>query len=412
MHQLDFDIVVVGAGLVGLAFACAMKNSSYRVLVIDAGEPPIFDEQDIDIRVNSIHLASQAFLETLGVWPIAVTKRACPFRIIQVWNSTGGFIEFSAKEVNQTHLGHVVEQNALTSSLVAQIEEISNVELKFSAALASINEQTDQIRLHLENGLEISCRLIVGADGGNSVVRRLSKIPITEDSYHQKAIVAQVEASEPKRETAFQKFLTSGPLAFLPLTDGTYSIVWSCTERRARELRDLDDDVFGAELSEAFDYRLGDISLIGRKVSFDLRKLRAHAYFMGRVVLVGDSAHVIHPLAGMGANLGLMDAAALYETLTGHGNGALTDHRMFRRYERWRKSANHPVMMLMDALNSGFGSSSDAIRGILGTGLTLTNQVHIAKRTLIRLACGISGDLPEIAKISTMNSDTQKDTPN
>lgn len=404
-RQPDFDIVVVGAGLVGLAFACAMKNSSCRVLVIDAGEPPKFDDQNIDIRVNSIHLASQAFLDYLGVWSIAVEKRACPFRVIQVWNSTGGFIEFSAKEVDQTHLGHIVEQNALTSSLAARIKDVSNVELKFNAALASISEQTDRIRLHLENGLQISCRLIVGADGGNSVVRRLSKIPITEESYRQKAIVAQVEASEPKREIAYQKFLTSGPLAFLPLTDGTYSIVWSCSEQRASELRDLDDEAFGSELSEAFDYRLGDFSLISRRVSFDLRKLRAHAYFKGRVVLVGDSAHVIHPLAGMGANLGLMDAAALYQILTAHGKESLCDHRMLRRYERWRKSANHPVMTLMDALNSGFGRSSDALRGFLGTGLTLTNQVQIAKRTLIRYACGVSGDLPETAKISTANSE-------
>ena len=406
MHQPDFDIVVVGAGLVGLAFACAMKNSSYRVLVIDAGEPPNFDDRNVDIRVNSIHLASQAFLDSLGVWPMAVTKRACPFRTIQVWNSTGGFIEFSAEEVSQTHLGHIVEQNALTSSLAARIKDVSNVELKFNTALASVNEQTDQIRLHLENGREISCRLIVGADGGNSVVRRLSKIPITEDSYHQKAIVAQVEASEPKREIAYQKFLTSGPLAFLPLIDGTYSIVWSCTEQRAGELKELDDDAFGTELSEAFDHRLGKVSLVSRKVSFDLRKLRAHAYFRGRAALVGDSAHVIHPLAGMGANLGLMDAAALYEVLTAHG-GDVCDHQMLRRYERWRKSANHPVMILMDALNSGFGSSSNALRGFLGTGLTLTNQVKIAKRTLIRLACGVSGDLPEIAKISTTNSESQ-----
>ena len=407
VRQPEFDIVVVGAGLVGLAFACAMKNSSYRVLVIDAGKPPNFDDRNFDVRVNSIHLASQVFLDSLGVWPIAVTKRACPFRIIQVWNSTGGFIEFSAEEVNQTKLGYIVEQNALTSSLVERIKNISNVELRFNMALELIDEQTDQIRLHLENGQEISCYLIVGADGGNSVVRRLSKIPITEDSYYQKAIVAQVEASESTREIAYQKFLTSGPLAFLPLVDGTYSIVWSCTEQRASELRALGDDVFGAELSKVFDYRLGDFRLVSRKVSFDLRKLRAHAYFMGRVVLVGDSAHVIHPLAGMGANLGLMDAAALSEILTAHSNGDLYDHQMLRNYERWRKSANHPVMILMDALNSGFGSSSSALRGFLGTGLTLTNQVQIAKRTLIRFACGISGDLPEIAKTSTTNSASQ-----
>ena len=407
MRQPDFDIVVVGAGLVGLAFACAMKNSRYRVLVIDAGEPPNYDDQNFDIRVNSIHLASQAFLDSIGVWPMAVAKRVCPFRLIQVWNSSGGFIEFSAAEVNQAQLGHIVEQNVLTSALVERIKNISNIELKFNTALGSINEQSDQIRLQLENGQEIGCSLIVGADGGNSFVRRLSKIPITEDSYHQKAIVAQVEASEPTREIAYQKFLTSGPLAFLPLSDGSYSIVWSCTEQRASKLKALDDDVFGAELSKVFDYRLGDFSLVSRKVSFDLRKLRAHAYFKGRVVLVGDSAHVIHPLAGMGANLGLMDAAALSEILTAQNYGELCDRSLLRKYERWRKSANHPVMILMNALNSGFGSSSSALREFLGTGLTLTNQMQIAKRSLIRFACGISGDLPEIANIATTKSTSQ-----
>ena len=125
MRQPDFDIVVVGAGLVGLAFACAMKNSRYRVLVIDAGEPPNYDDQNFDIRVNSIHLASQAFLDSLGVWPMAVAKRVCPFRLIQVWNSSGGFIEFSAAEVNQAQLGHIVELNVLTSALVERIKNIS-----------------------------------------------------------------------------------------------------------------------------------------------------------------------------------------------------------------------------------------------------------------------------------------------
>ena len=398
----DFDIVVVGAGLVGLAFACSMNASGYRILIVEAGDPPLYDDSQFDVRVNSINLSSERFLDALGVWPLVLEKRVTPFHLIKVWDSVGGGIEFHADEIGEQYLGHIVENNVLTTSLMERIDGAENIEKMFGARLESIQTESHHVCVKIDNREPLTSYLVVGADGGNSMVRKMAGIECIEEPYHQRAIVAQIEVSEPIPGTAFQRFLPTGPLALLPLTDDSYSIVWSCSFDRAEELEKCEAREFEEQLERCLDYRFGEVRLMSGRVAFNLRKLQARSYFSGRTVLLGDAAHVIHPLAGMGANLGLMDAAALYDVLPSSlsPEDDPWNYSSMRKYERWRKSVNIPVINLMDGFDKGFRTSSQAMRMMLGLGLTFTNRLNMTKRKIIRLACGLSGDIPKIAKRS------------
>ncbi|MDE0309139.1 MAG: UbiH/UbiF/VisC/COQ6 family ubiquinone biosynthesis hydroxylase [Acidiferrobacterales bacterium] len=401
MNGPDYDIVVVGGGIAGLAFACVMRDSGLRILVLEAGEIPAFNPDEYDLRVNSINLGSQAFLDALDVWEPIAAKRAMPFSEIKVWDSSGSHVDFSAEDVGESELGYIVENNVLTTSLLEVLKRSPNCQLKTGMKLSLVESDSDIVWIGTGQTDRISCRLVVGADGADSMVRQLAGIQIAEQkSYDQRGIVAQVRATKPTKGISYQKFLPTGPLAFLPLSDGSLSIVWSCITARALELESMPVQEFEQELAQAFDYRLGEFRLLSRRVSFELRKLRTETYFKSRAVLIGDAAHVIHPLAGMGANLGLMDAAALFEVMNPlvTKGGDPWNYQGLRRYERWRKSVNSPTISLMDGFDRGFRSSSEKVRSLLGLGFSLTNQTRIAKQAIIRLACGLAGDIPEITK--------------
>ena len=401
MTRFDFDIIVVGAGSVGLAFAAAVRESGYRILILDSGDSPRFDNSSYDLRVNTLNLASETFLNGVGAWSGMQKKRVSSFDRIKVWDSAGGRIQFQADEINEQHLGHVVEAGVVTTSLVDVIEECANIELRFDVQLQSVTQGEDRVEVVLANDERISSLLVVGADGGNSTVRESFGFNVSISSYSQRALVAQVEASEPTRQTAFQVFLPTGPLAFLPLADGSYSIVWSAETAFAAQLMQLTETGFEQQLSVAADYELGDLRLMSQLVSFQLRKLEADNYFYGRAVLAGDAAHIIHPLAGMGVNLGLMDAAVLSEVLLEGESESKRDPfqvSRLRQYQRWRKSSNVPTALIMDGFDWGFRHPSNLIQTVLGAGLTLTNRMDFPKQEIIRFACGLKGDLPSIAR--------------
>ena len=223
----DFDIIVVGAGLVGLAFACSMKDSGYRILIVEAGNAPMYDGSQFDVRVNSINLSSEKFLDAIGVWQLASEKRVTPFHTIKVWDSVGGGIEFHADEIDEQYLGHIVENNVLTTSLMERIDGAENIEMMFGVQLEFVQAESDYVRVKIHNREPFTSYLVIGADGGNSMVRKMAGIDCIEEPYHQRAIVAQIEVSEPIPGTAFQRFLPTGPLALLPLTAGQ---LFNCLE--------------------------------------------------------------------------------------------------------------------------------------------------------------------------------------
>ncbi len=397
--QTDYDIVVVGAGLVGLAFACSMRQSGLRILVLDSGDAPHRDSGSYDLRVNSIHIASQTFLDAIGAWQPVQSIRVNPFEAIEVWDLYGSRARFDAAHINEPCLGHIVESNVLTEALFNQAGRSDQVEFRFRRRVTAIEEYPTHAVLSLDSDDSLTARLVIGCDGANSAVRRCCGIQWTEQAYRQKAFVCQVRAAQPSSGVSYQKFLPTGPLALLPLDDGSYSIVWSCALDLADHLAVCDETLFARQLAQSLDCRFGDFRVLSPIRTFDLRCLAVQQYFAGRTVLIGDAAHVVHPLAGMGVNLGLMDAAALSQTLTEslHSGGSLHNFADLRVFDRWRKSENAVIAGVIDRFDRSFSTPRRDVRSVLSLGLSMTNHISVVKQAIMRRACGITGDLPRSA---------------
>ncbi|MDX1654232.1 MAG: UbiH/UbiF/VisC/COQ6 family ubiquinone biosynthesis hydroxylase, partial [Candidatus Competibacteraceae bacterium] len=317
------------------------------------------------------------------------------------WDATGpGHIHFDAADLGEPQLGWIIENRLIQAALWARAEAFANVQLLCPAQLEWLAVEDDRIRLRLGSGRYLSSRLLVGADGARSRTRILTGIAAGGWGYHQQAVVAVVATERSHRETAWQRFLPTGPLAFLPLADGRCSIVWSTTPEQAGKLLALEEGDFAAELAAAFGHRLGAITKVGPRGAFPLGLQYALGYVRPRVALVGDAAHVIHPLAGQGVNLGLLDAAALAEVL----GQALAEARdpgalgVLRRYERWRKGDNLLTMGTMDIFKRLFGNQLAPVRWLRNAGLLLTDAATPMKNQLARRAMGLTGDLPRLAR--------------
>ena len=398
----QFDIVIVGAGMVGATMACSLTGSGLRIGILEARPPQTtWDDQSYDLRVSAITAASQRIFTRLGVWQAMVAQRVSPFREMHVWDAAGdGDIHFDSADIGEDCLGYIIENRVIQKSLLDRMKTLENVEFISPARLASMDITAACVDLQLENGRHLSARLLVGADGGNSQVRQLAGIGTRGWSYEQKAIVATVRASLPHCETAWQRFLPQGPVAFLPLRNSACSIVWTTTPERADELLGMDEQAFMTELTDAFDAKLGPVVECGPRAAFPLRLQHVDCYIKERLALIGDAAHTIHPLAGQGVNLGLLDAAALSEVLgiacdKHYDIGAL---HVLRRYERWRKGDNLVVMAVMDGFKRLFGSSIAPLRTLRNVGLNIADAVTPLKNQIMMHAMGLKGDLPGLAR--------------
>lgn len=395
------DIVIVGGGMTGATLACALGQQGRRVTIVEAREPDLsFDAaSDYDLRVSAISPASEAILRTLDVWPAIAAARLCPYRQMHVWDTgSRGAIHFDCVEVNEPRLGYIVENRVIQRALLDRLNRIEAVTWRCPDSLVGVEIGEKSATVELQSGEVIHTRLLVGADGPQSRVRALAGIVFMARDYHQSAVVATVETERSHAFTAWQRFLPDGVLAFLPLSDGRCSIVWSTGEARAQFLMATDDESFCAALGEAFDYRLGRIKSTSARAVFPLRGGQAEPYVLSRVALIGDAAHGIHPLAGQGANLGLMDAATLADVLreSRRDAGSL---RVLRSYERARKGENIAMMRAMEGFRSLFGRQSLSWRWLRGLGLNLTDTVAPVKHRFMRRAMGLSGERPPLARV-------------
>jgi 2-octaprenylphenol hydroxylase len=389
-------VLVVGAGMVGGALACALAGQGRRVALVESQPPAALPTDGFDLRVSALTRASEALLGRIGVWPGMAQRRVSPFREMYVWDAgSNGAIRFDAAEIGEPHLGHIVENRVTVAALEERIARLHQVDWHRPCRPLRLVFGPSAVRLDL-GGVELEAELVVAADGAASRVRELAGIPCPVMDYGQQGLVATVRTERAHRETAWQRFLPGGPLAFLPLVQGHSSIVWSVPPEQARELLALSDEQFCAVLTDAFEARLGRVEWVGPRAAFPLRRQHAQQYVQPRLALVGDAAHTIHPLAGQGVNLGLLDAAALAQVLDGLPDAG--DLRALRRYERWRRGHNLAVQALMDGFKWLFGVQGGAARVARGLGLAAADRAGPVKRMLMRQAMGLDGDLPDLAR--------------
>ncbi len=388
----EFDVVIAGGGLVGLSLAALLARARFQVAVLEPKTPDFnWPQGSVDLRVYALTRASQMLFIRAGAWP-AMQARAAPFRDMRVWDAGGnGYIHFDSAELGEPYLGHILESRVIEKALLDVVTELPGVTLLCPAKMTAFQLQGDRQQIQLEDGRQLSAKLLVGADGKDSAVRGHARIHAKASDYGQQALVAVVSTQHEHADTAWQRFLPSGPLAFLPLIDGRSSIVWSADSEEARQLMALDNASFCEALGEAFDYRLGEVLDCSERRLFPLRRQYAERYVAPRVALVGDACHVVHPLAGQGVNLGLKDVSELADNLLQararqRDIGALLT---LRRYERARKGDNLAMMWVMDGFKQLFGSRLAPLRWARNLGFNLVDAAPPLKNQIMRAAMGL-----------------------
>jgi len=400
---MDYDLIIAGGGMVGATLAGALGEADLRIALLEGATlERIRPGDEPDIRVSAIHRASQRIFAAIGAWDGMTAWRVSPFRDMRVWDAAGfGQIHFDSADLGEPLLGWIIENRVIQYALLERVRQSSEIELLCPAALETAQPLAENgWRVRLSDGRELTTRLLVGADGAQSKVRDLAGIAASGWNYDQKAVVSHVRTAEPHQETAWQRFLPTGPLAFLPLHDGRCSIVWSTTPEQAGALLALDESAFAEALADAFDQRLGSIIEVGPRSAFPLRRQHAQAYVKPGLALIGDAAHVVHPLAGQGVNLGLLDAATLAEVILDALNAGqdFASFKTLRRYERWRKGDNLLMLGMMDGFKRLFGNPLPPVRLLRNVGLNLTDAVGPLKNLIARRAMGLEGDLPRLAR--------------
>jgi 2-octaprenylphenol hydroxylase len=400
----QFDVVIVGAGIAGSALACALADTRLRVALIEvqplaiAMPQPAAGVNGFDPRVSALTAASQQLLARLGAWDLIAAQRVCGYREMRVWDADGtGSIHFDCADIHQPVLGHIVENRLITAALAQQLPLIGNVSVLAPQQLQSMEPRAGGgHHLQLESGLALEADLVVGADGAMSIVRKLMGLKTREWDYGHHAIVATIETTKPHQLTAWQRFMPSGPLAFLPLETGDgsqqfCSIVWSAQSDYAQQLMALDDAAFRLALADAFEHRLGDIASISKRFMFPLKQRHAVDYIAPGIALIGDAAHTIHPLVGQGINLGLLDVIALAESLQ-HASArglASGDMAVLGRYQRARKGHNLLMMGVMEGFKRLFEQPALPLRWLRNEGLRQVDAKPWLKREIMRQAMGL-----------------------
>lgn len=397
----EFDIIVVGAGMAGVAIAVglAQGNSQLKIALVDpalASEAPSMGRElnDFDRRVVALSAQSKALLENLGAWQQLPTERLSPYTGMHVWDGEGtGSVTFAAADLHVPELGHIIENRQVVWALMQCAQKLSNIQLIQEAARYIDNRQADGYTpLGLANGTVLQGKLIVGADGAVSRIRQWAGLPTREWDYDHHAIVATVRTEKPHQGTAWQRFRQQGPLAFLPLAEpNLLSIVWSTSPEEAQEVLTLNDVEFDQALTQAFEGRLGQVLESTAKVSIPLRQRHAKNYWTEGVVLAGDAAHVIHPLAGQGVNLGFKDVQVLVEeVLRGASQGLdIGSAAVLGRYQRRRQADNLATMAAMEGFKRLFGADHHLVRLIRNEGMRWFDKFLPVKQHVMMQAMGL-----------------------
>lgn len=383
MNQ-SFDVIVIGAGIVGISAAIAMSQRNFSVALLDAGSLKV-DTQAIDARVYAINRASQSLFQSLGVWELLDSKRLSPYKHMHVWDAANGsVIDFDARMIATDRLGTIIEESIIKQGLLEQAAKQTIVSFP-SSKISEIHPTADGIVIS-DGTRTWQTKLLIGADGAASATRQLLGVSLTSWSYHQQAIVTTVSTEKPHQQTAYQVFNADGPLAFLPLADPHQcSIVWSTKVAKAQALMELGDEAFAQALGQAFASKLGDCTLIGKRYAFPLHMRHTQQYSGPHWLLIGDAAHTIHPLAGLGLNVGLADLSAWLAILDTDTRKTWSN-KTLKAYQRERKYALWQIISLMEGLKAIFANPLPPVTALRGIGLGFCNRLLPLKRIFINQA--------------------------
>jgi 2-octaprenyl-3-methyl-6-methoxy-1,4-benzoquinol hydroxylase len=390
------DVAVVGGGIVGAACALALSRQGLQVALIEAGEPPAWSADAPDPRVYAFAPDNAALLDSLGVWRTVLDARVQPYRRMRVWDAAGGDeLRFDADAFAVPQLGWIVEHGVLQDRLWDALR-VSDVQLRCPASVVGLEQDDDGVRLELDDGLRIEARIAIAADGARSRLRDLAGIATTTVDYAQRGVVAYIATERPHEDTAWQRFLPTGPLAFLPCApwpqaEHVSSIVWTLPEDEAVRVLALDDARFAEELGRAFAGRLGACCPLTPRIAFPLRRQLAATYVAGRVLAIGDAAHVVHPLAGQGVNLGLRDVGALRDAVV-DAQSRKVDWTAAHRLQRWARARRSDATASAHAfglINRVFSNDALAPTLLRGHALGLVGRFAPLNRALWRHAAGV-----------------------
>jgi len=411
-REVDYDVVVVGAGMVGSMLAAVLATqSNLKIAVLERQLPDPFlpaSSPEYDIRVSALSIATQRLFERVGAWQGVLDRRACVYRQMLVWDGEeAGRTHFKAQDIGADALGHIVENRVVQLALLDRIAELDNVDLLCPMHLHSYNEEPECLNLNLRASdadtdapHTVTTRLLIGADGARSSVRELAGITMQRDAYEHHALVATVETEDKQQDITWQRFMPTGPQALLPLCGSRASMVWYHNADEVARLKELDDDEFISAMLEHFPSRLGGIRSVINRGSFPIVKAHAESYISERLALVGDAAHTVHPLAGQGVNLGMLDAASLGELLVDAAlmRQDIGSRRLLRRYERWRRGDNAIMISVLDGFYHAFKPQPEPFRKIRSAALRLADNAKPMKHYVMRYAMGTAGDLPRFVR--------------
>lgn len=395
----EFDVLIIGGGMVGAVLCVALAQAGFSVGLVEAKRPAAFvANDDYTLRVSAISPASRHLLENLDLWAKIADTRISPYRGMRVWDANGrAVLEFEHTALGLPELGHIVENNLIIDSAWAAL---GNTRIFCPAKLTGLSVGPQHACADLDDGTQLRAKLIVGAEGAGSPVRKMAGIRTTGWAYGQRCTVGCVSTELSHQAIAWQRFLPTGPVAFLPLADGRCSLAWHADEPLANELASLDDAAFCRRLSDASGGVLGEVTAIGKHGAFPLQLLHADEYVRPRIALVGDAAHALHPMVGQGVNLGLLDVAVLAQVLERGRNADrdLGDLALLKRYQRARKTDNLLMLAATDGIKRLFGTDTPLFGRLRDRGIAMVDAFGPLKHMLIRQAAGLTGDLPPLLR--------------
>jgi 2-octaprenyl-6-methoxyphenol hydroxylase len=403
------DVAIVGGGMVGASLALALRDLGIRVVLIEGVAPNSSTQPSFDDRTTALGNASRRIFESLGVWA-AIAPQAAAIRTIHVSDAGRfGFARLRAEEQDIEAFGYVVSNRVIGAVLWEKLQASASITLRVPATTEDIEISEAGAAFNVVRGggarERIETHLVVAADGAHSSVRAAADIEAGVEDYDQVAIVANVAADRPHDGTAYERFTPSGPLAVLPLYDGSYGVIWSCRPGDASSVMSLDDGGYLRELQSRFGWRAGRFVRVGRRASYPLRLTRAAATTATRTVLIGNAAQALHPIAGQGFNLGLRDAAMLAEVIANAGVSDVGAPMLLQRFAQWRSADRSGVVRFTDGLVKLFGSSRPGMGILRNLGLLLFDLAPPAKSALARVSAGFGGPTPRLARGLSVRED-------